>query len=156
MAEWEPPKESRPGGWSFRARIDYRGPFDFDASFDDEVIDFLEKRLKPPLGRPPSDRKWRWIRSFYTLKVEYDELYECHHADGERPPNKMGICEGVAYRDFEEHPGDWDYNPNEFPVRAKHKVWDAIKDLLARDEIVLIRAARGPEYIAPSSLKPLT
>jgi hypothetical protein len=128
----------------------------FHAPFDDETIRFIEKRLKRPRGRPPAEHKWDWTRSYYMLKAEYDQRYECHHADGERPPNKMDICEGVAYRDYEERPNRWDYNPNEFPDRAKHRVWDAIKDLLARDEIVLIRAARGPEYISPSSLKPLT
>ena len=156
MAGRDLPKGSRPGGWNFRARIDYRGPCDFDASFDDEAIDFIEKRLKPPRGRPLAEHKWDWVRSYYMLKAEYDERYEYHHADGERPPNKMDICECVANRDYEEHPDRWDYDPNEFSDRARHKVWDAIKDLLARDQIVMIRAARGPEYIPPSSLKPLT
>jgi hypothetical protein len=155
MAGRDLPHGSRPGGWTFRARIVSRGPFDFDASFDDEAIDFIEKRLKPPRGRPPAAHKWEWVRSFYALKAEYDERYECFHVDGERPPNKMDICLAVAYKDFEEHLDRWGYDPDEFPDRAKHKVWDAIKDLLARDEIVLIRAARGPEYISPSSLKPL-
>jgi hypothetical protein len=128
MAGLEPPKKPL---WTFRA------------PFSDATIGFIRQWAKPlRSGRPPAAYKWEWARRFEELKVEYLKRHECHHVDGERPPNNMDISLAVAYDDFDNHPDRWKkYSPDEKPDTAAHKVWDAVKPLLDLNKETLRRAA---------------
>jgi hypothetical protein len=163
MAESEPPKESRPGGWSFRARITRRAWNDFDTEWDGTALDFFarwRKQLRRP-GRPRSDDSYEWARMFCRKETKVLEEHDCNHPD-ERRPNNMDISWHVATEIHANDPDRLGNDPDEFPDRVSHTVWMAVRELVPKmkhdDEVVLARAARRrrqAEYAVSDRLKRL-
>jgi hypothetical protein len=132
--------EPEPGG--IRPTIIRRAWNDFDTEWSDWMLRVIRQWVKPPRGAPPSEHKWEWARSFEMLQVEMLEQHECYHVDGDLPPNKIEISLAVARDDFAKHPERWErYDPDEKPVTAARRVWDAVKPLLKLNEETLRKAA---------------
>jgi hypothetical protein len=129
----EAPKRPR---WSF-----YVPPEGLDAAYGEEygeaVEQFMLKWTKRPLGRPPGEHKWEWVRRYYVLMAEAQEAHDNHHEDGDRPPGDFGICALIAE---EVIPEDWAKNPG----NAVRKVWNLIRPLVRNDARVL-REARSTD-----------
>jgi hypothetical protein len=93
------------------------------------------RRLLSQPGRPPSDYKHEWLTRWSKYYSEACAEHENYHIDGEQGPSKIEIAYEVAVDDYDAYPGDlkrWPYDPREDPVRAKHRVWDAVNRLSKR------------------------
>jgi hypothetical protein len=92
----------------------------------------MRKLLSRP-GRPESDYKHEWAARWNKYYAEAWAEHENYHVDGEQGPSKIEIAYEVGVDDYDAYPGDlkrWPYDPREYPVRAKHRVWDAVKRLI--------------------------
>jgi hypothetical protein len=150
MSEREPLKPPRNPLWQFRARrvggpgilgIEGRDVVPFtDRQL--ELIEKVEREWSRPHRRGPEWKYYKveWARRFEELDRED---YEDYCGAGDSRPSDLGICERIAYEDFDAHPERWPkYAPDENPKNAAHRVWEAVKTVRKWDDEVRKRASK--------------